>query len=394
MSHILLIPSWYPATEADVVGSFFREQAIALEKHGFRVGVVAPRALSLRKPRTWRNASRSISVSVDNGIPTYRQTAIDYLSPLPLFGPRQWISRGLAIYRDYVRSWGNPDVLHAHCVFNGGLLAARISAETGIPYVITEHSTAFARKLVSRRQAVSALPTIRGAKARMAVSEPFVELLNDFFGADSPGWTYVPNIVDERFFTGQISTGRKKSGTYQFASVGLMTPKKGQDVLLRAFAKAFRGDAEVALLLGGDGPMLHDLRSLARALFVESQVRFVGRLARQEIKDLLASSDAFVLPSLVETFGVVAAEALALGVPVIATRSGGPESIVGAGDGILVPPGDEDALAQAMADIKTGEIEFDAQEIRSRCHARFSGSSIAHCLAGIYEHAMQQGGAV
>jgi glycosyltransferase involved in cell wall biosynthesis len=96
----------------------------------------------------------------------------------------------------------------------------------------------------------------------------------------------------------------------------------------------------------------------------------------------------FVLSSLVETFGVVVAEALAMGVPVVATRSGGPESIVGADDGLLVPPGDELALADAMAVMVETRGDYNADLIRKRCIDRFSGAAVADALSGIYCRAL------
>ena len=102
----------------------------------------------------------------------------------------------------------------------------------------------------------------------------------------------------------------------------------------------------------------------------------------------MRESDAFVLSSEVETFGVVVAEALATGLPVVATRSGGPESIVRSGDGILVPVGDVTALAEAMSEIRRRRTEFSPQRLREACAARYSPNAIAARLIQIYRDAL------
>jgi glycosyltransferase involved in cell wall biosynthesis len=387
MTHVLVIPSWYPANERDIGGSFFREQALALERHGLKVGVVAPRSLSMRKLSSWTESSRKVSVFEDQGVPTYRQTRVDWMSPLPFIGSRQWIARGMRMVDRYIRSHGRPDIIHAHSIFNAALLAHAIEAKHGIPYVITEHSTAFARGRVPRWKIRRAAPAVAKASDRIAVSEPLQRLMQSVFPA-SGAWRDVPNIVDRAFLTAPISEGSRHSGQTQFCNVGLMTAKKGQAVLIRAFARAFDGDDKVRLVIAGDGPLRPALEAQAQATGMADRIRFAGMLNRREVRGLLSESDLFVLSSLVETFGVVVAEALAMGVPVLATRSGGPESIVGPEDGLLVSAGDERALAEAMASMVRNRDGFRPERIRKRCADRFSGAAVAEALSAIYGRAL------
>jgi glycosyltransferase involved in cell wall biosynthesis len=387
MTHVLIVPSWYPADERDIGGSFFREQALALQRHGLKVGVVAPRSLSMRKPSTWGEASKQVAFVDDQGVPTYRQTQVDWMSPLPLVGPRQWVARGLRMVEAYIAAHGRPDIVHAHSLLNAGLLAHRIAAKYGIPYVVTEHSTAFARGRVPRWKMPMATRAVSNASERIAVSEPFRLLMQSIFRS-AGSWIAVPNIVDQSFLSGGLSKGSSTHGSTQFCNVGFMTAKKGQDVLIAAFARAFRGKDNIRLVIAGDGPLRPALEAQAQSLGVGGQVRFAGALSREQVRDLLAASDAFVLSSLVETFGVVVVEALAMGVPVVATRSGGPESIVGPQDGLLVPPGDEAALAMAMAVIAETRDTYRPDRIRERCIERFSGPAIADALSAVYSRAL------
>src|SRR5699024_9955006 len=94
-----------------------------------------------------------------------------------------------------------------------------------------------------------------------------------------------------------------------------------------------------------------NLLKLVRVLKIEEQVVFLGPLTREQVKEEVSSADAFVLSSKYETFGVVLIEALALGKPVIATKCGGPESIVTPEVGYLVENNSEEELSKAMSEL-------------------------------------------
>ena len=384
--HVLLVPSWYPASETDVVGSFFREQAQFLHAAGVQVGVIAPRGLSVRKPLAWSQAS-GVEVIDDGGIATVRRTFVDWFGRVPGVGPRQWVSTGLELYARYVAAYGTPDLLHAHSLINGGILAQRIQSVHGVPFVVTEHSTAYSRKLVPTWRLALARKAAKRASARIAVSEQFRELLDEEL-SEGGAWECVPNAVSPVFLSGPTARMPTDREPFQFCNVGLMTPKKGQEALVEAFAHSFRGSPDVTLAIGGDGVLRRHLQARCVALRIANQVRFLGSLGRGQVADLMRESDAFVLSSEVETFGVVVAEALATGLPVVATRSGGPESIVRSGDGILVPVGDVTALAEAMSEIRRRRTEFSPQRLREACAARYSPNAIAARLIQIYRDAL------
>lgn len=130
--------------------------------------------------------------------------------------------------------------------------------------------------------------------------------------------------------------------------VGRLHPEKGYEQLFLALRRVVdRARPFVRLLVAGRGPYESAYKAQVGQLGLEAHVRFLG--FRHDIADLMAAADIFVLPSLAEAFGLAVAEALYLGVPVLATRCGGIPEIVDDGrDGLLVPPGDADALAEAL----------------------------------------------
>ena len=382
--HILLIPSWYATAENPVLGSFFREQAHALARSGHRVGVIAPNLRSVRElPAGIAGASRGIVVNDDDGVVTYRLEGAQLLPGLRPGNDRAWVSAGRKLFARYVAEQGPPDVLHAHATFMAGIIGAELKRESGIPLVVTEHSTVFERRPIPLFQVDEARAALAESDARLVVSPQLGASMERVIGRAACPWEWVPNMVDPVFLNADLPP-RRPPGPFRFLNVGFLHEKKGQADLLAAFAQHFRGDGTVELRIGGDGPERERLYEASYALGVADQVAWLGALGRDSVRDEMLAADAFVLSSRLETFGVVLIEALACGLPVIATRSGGPECVVEEDDGLLVPVGDINALGQAMAHLKDGIFDFDPRAIRSRCEARFGEAVLLDRLDAVY----------
>jgi glycosyltransferase involved in cell wall biosynthesis len=166
----------------------------------------------------------------------------------------------------------------------------------------------------------------------------------------APRGRVVPNPVPEPRLTAAPPVGRVR----RVGMVGRVTPWKGQDVFLRAFAEAFPAPSRTrAVVVGsalfGEHEYAARLESLARALQIRDRVDFVGHV--DDVDAVLFDLDLLVHASVLpEPFGQVVVEAMAAGVPVVAAAAGGPTEIVTDGlDGLLTPPGDVGELAFALA---------------------------------------------
>jgi glycosyltransferase involved in cell wall biosynthesis len=202
-----------------------------------------------------------------------------------------------------------------------------------------------------------------------AVSEYVRERVRARFDLDRARTRVLYNGIDATRFRPPPGL-RRAPGEATFVAVAHLVPHKGIDVLLRAFARV---PAPVRLRVVGDGPHLAALDALGRALGVSPRVELLG--LRDDVPEILRGADACVHPTLAEGFGNAVAEAMASGLPVIATRAGGIPELVEAGiSGLLVPPGDEDALAAAMARV-AADPELRArlgEHARRRVLARFT----------------------
>jgi glycosyltransferase involved in cell wall biosynthesis len=192
-----------------------------------------------------------------------------------------------------------------------------------------------------------------------AVSEHVREKFRARFGLARRRTRVISNGVDVRRFRPPPGL-RAASAAPVLASVAHLVPYKNLDVLLRAFARL---SCDARLQIVGDGPAAPDLERLARELGVAGRVELLG--LRDDVPELLRRADAYVHPTRYEGFGNAIAEAMASGLAVVATRAGGiPELVEPGVSGILVPPGDEAALAAAL------ERVVRDPELRARLGAR------------------------
>jgi len=383
--HILIAPSWYPAHPGDINGVFFREQALALAKHGRKVGVIYPHLWSLRAWKSILSGKRGIELETDAGLPTMRSHGVNWFPRIRRAQHWLWRSHGLRLYQRYVDQHGRPDIIHVHAMLNAGALALAIQRRYGVPFVVTEHFSGYARGAVRGDRLRIARAVARRAARRFAVSRPFCDLLEGLLGTGPASWEEMPNIVEQRFLERSLRERNRPKDHFRFVNVALLTENKGIENLIRAFAKTFAEEADVTLDVGGDGPERLRLEAIAAELGVAGRVRFLGALDRDQVADVVAASDAFVLASRYETFGVVVIEALALGKPVIATRCGGPDAIVRKQDGLQVPPDDIDALASAMRWLRANADQYNPDSIRAGCRKRYSEKAVTDRLTQVYQ---------
>ncbi|TMP36626.1 glycosyltransferase [Pseudoalteromonas rubra] len=383
--HVVVLPSWYPEFPGDINGCFFREQAIALNKVVQKVGVLYPQMLGFSALKSGLGR-REIEVVNDSGLPTYRY---HFTNTVPYFEKiihRGWLKKGEALFVKYIEEHGMPDILHAHSLFKAGFLAQYLSRKYNIPFVVTEHITAYARDNISGKKITQAKPVIESASACIAVSNEFSTLLNRTFVTNK--WQYIPNIVSNDFLLHQINSEKTSKENFHFINVCALLPKKRVDILIKAFAIACKTLNNISLDIGGDGPEATRLQELVTELGLNDRVSLLGSLTRDQVKEKMYEADVFVLSSEYETFGVVVVEALALGKPVIATKCGGPETIVSNEVGTLIEKNSPEAMAEAMIQMYRQYEKFDKYEIRAYCDREFSEHSVVGRLVETYHTAI------
>jgi glycosyltransferase involved in cell wall biosynthesis len=240
-------------------------------------------------------------------------------------------------------------VAHLYGSMLYGGIAGRLS---GVPVIGVLHGQS---DLAGARLAALKHSLLRhGVSHTVFVSEPLRRELNEHLRLPGSRTSVITNAVDTvRFRPGLAGTLRSEmqlpAGLPLVGAVGNVRRPKGYDVLLRAWRALKDGGtaAHLAIVGEGSGTLMTELLALRTALGLERDVTFLG--LRSDIVNVLRSLDVLVSSSTTEGFSIVCVEAMACGVPVVATRSGGPESIIEDGvSGILVPVDDPPALADGV----------------------------------------------
>lgn len=285
----------------------------------------------------------------------------------------------LRLYKKAVISFGKPDVIHAH-FYSIAAIASVLKKKFNLPFVVTEHSSKLNRKLleISKIDIKLAKIAYQNADKVIAVSNALAKNLKTNFNVDAE---VVHNIVDVSNFKYVM---REPKETFTFISVGNLVSIKGFDVLIEAFAEAFKHDESVILKIVGAGPEMNNLKSLVNQYDMADRVVLLSEVGRGKLKDIYPEGDAFVLASRSETFGVVFIEAMATGMPVIATDCGGPSDFVNEQNGYLIPVDDKQALIDALIKMRNNAYSFNSLEISKICEKKFSPENIGNTLTNLY----------
>jgi glycosyltransferase involved in cell wall biosynthesis len=384
--HVLIVPSelYLPAWR-QTSGIFQRHEAAALLRESHRVGVLSVGFLTVpNMPRALRAAAHG-GIGID--APDGAQVARSWI-PLPL--PYRWLPsqtfRGgiecaaRRAFDSYVATNGLPDLIHGHDPLWGGWIANMLAGQCGRVSILTLHTSAFARNLASSGEQELTRRVLSEADAVSAVSESLAISLQRQFAIERPA--VLPNVVDEDFFN--CLRTRHRDQPFVFFSAGSLDDNKNHALLLEAFARCARG-TDATLRIAGDGPRRNALAAQARALGVESQVFFLGWVDKEGMLRELGAAGCFVLSSRYETFGVVLIEALASGLPVVATRCGGPEGVVTAKSGLIVEPEDAAALADAMRYMRESTESYDPETLKQDAARRFGPAAYVARLMSLAE---------
>jgi glycosyltransferase involved in cell wall biosynthesis len=399
---ILIIPSWYPCPGDPLRGIFLKEQAIHMGEMRpdwqIAIAVWGQRRYTL----SLRNPFKTAAVLADfllskigskkrfllPNVCEYHAPAIEWTKRWRQGNIQGMVRACHRILRWVYHDLGRIDLIHAHVAFPGGWAAMKLSQCFRIPYLISEHMgdfpfVEFRNADGSNKETIT--EPMRRARAIVAVSPSQAERIA---ARGFPKPQIIPNMVDDDFF--RPGAAREKiDGPFVFFTLSAFKPAKGLGDLLQALALFWQqacgeGMDGVQLRIGGSGEMEKELHALARRLEVEPWVCWLGRLDRSQALAEYRACSCLVQPSRLESFSIVLLEAWACGKPVIATRCGGPESMVTPENGILVPKEDPPALARAMKEMFGTAREYDGSLIRRRALEKFSKAVVTRRLETLY----------
>ena len=245
-----------------------------------------------------------------------------------------------------IRSF-RPAIVHTHSYVLRYALPARIL--TGGGFVVhTVHNLA-SREAGSLGVWIHRMAIEAGVQS-VAVSEAVARSFRDLYGR--PPALVIPNGIDLGRFSSHGQSWKRRHGFAEtdrlIVSVARLEPQKNPVALISAFAVALAADPQWHLLLVGDGSLRNQAEDSARKLGVGARVHFLG--VRSDVEAILPECDIFALSSAWEGMPIAVLEAMAAGLPMVATAVGGtPELVEHEATGLLVAPGDSPAFAEALA---------------------------------------------
>jgi glycosyltransferase involved in cell wall biosynthesis len=295
-----------------------------------------------------------------------------------------------------------PDVVHAH-FWMSGLAALSATRDLDVPVVQTFHALGVTKRRFQGRRDTSPPVRIRMERALARDVDQVVATSTDEvselmrLGATRNRITVVPSGVDVDQFSpdGPVA---ERGDRPRVLCIGRLVPRKGFDTVIRALVAV--PDAELIIAggpsadaLAGD-PEAARLTGLAERFGVADRVRLVGAVARPDMPALLRSADLVVCTPWYEPFGIVPLEAMACGVPVVASAVGGfLDTVVDGATGTLVPPRRPDRLAAEMRRLLLEPFWREAYGTAGvdRARSRYSWDRIAAATLSVYENLLGLG---
>lgn len=374
--NIYLIARGIPSNTDPQWGSFEFDQAKALATKGHKISMLS---VDVR----WKSRNRKLGIvkQEKGNIVSYDL----YCGPwviLKVISNRlyEYITSTLlmSLFKYVVKKEGMPEVLYSHYL-DSFLDALPIKTKFDIPLVGLEHWSELGKKQpssIALRKAHKVYPKL---DQLLVVSNALKENIENLIGVPS---IVLPNVIGDDFIKSKDLLTQRD--VVRFVSTGNLVGIKCMDMIIKAMKLIYAQGYKVDLTIVGDGPDRNMLETLVENFNLGTCVHLIGRKARLEIVNILNGSDVYIMASSSETFGVAAAEALACGVPVIATDCGGPRDFLTSSNGIIIPVNDVNKLADAMIYMIKHYKEYDRNEISKDFHKRFSAEAVANQLTDIF----------
>ena len=378
--NILFLSSWYPTNSNPNFGIFVKEHAHAIQTTENNIVVLA-----IVIHRSKKICSIITSDSLDNcgvrtiliEVNTCFRDIFYHAVPLQYFFVRK-------VYKKQIRSSFIPDIIHSNVIFPAGIIGHWLAKYLKKPHIITEHWT--------RVRNFAQIPILSywGKKAyqhaaRILPVSKFLqlEIMNSFSIENENKFKIIGNVVDSDTF----SYKEKESNPKELKLCAIATwahlkhPAKQPELLINALSLLQTEiNQSISLTMVGGGDKVDELKELCRTKAVKAE--FTGYLDKSEIVKKLQDSDFFVHATTIETFGVVVAEALLTGTPVICSNVSALTELISESNGELCENTVEDWVRGLKKKINTN---YDKKQIALDIKQKYEKVTIGKSINSVYQ---------
>jgi glycosyltransferase involved in cell wall biosynthesis len=371
--NILVLTHSYPEVNLRWRGIFVQEQVKALSiKH-----TVAVVYFKVDYSHFSPFSDYSFLKRQDGGVTEY---VVTINKSFPAINQLKYLFNTYRFIKNEILRQTKIDIIHSHFSYPAGFLGTLIQKKAKIPSIITEHTwiKKYFRSPIHKQCVLYAL---RNSSLVLSVSKA---LKDDIALYCDRNVSVIPNVIDsDKFHTSE----KPLSSTLNLGILGGMgNYRKGLDILIKSVS--LLKNMDLLVHIGGDGILLEKFKMQSQELGVYKKCKFYGEISAEDIPDFYSRLDIFVLASRDETFGVVVVEAMASGLPVIATDCGGPKEIITSETGVLVEKESPDELARAITQMSENLHLYDRFIIRKYAEDKFGQKSFVDSITRIYQEVL------
>ncbi|OIP01899.1 MAG: hypothetical protein AUJ97_06605 [Bacteroidetes bacterium CG2_30_32_10] len=367
--NILILTNIYPSDNS-IKGTFIEEQAKALStQHQVFVFVFSINNKEFKPFKKY-----DLTEQTSKNLTIYRFTIF---KTFPFLNQIKCFYYAAKVVKHKIINNKKIDIIHSHFCYPSGLLGLFLKKNTHIPLVITEHSSILEGQFRTFLHKIIVVKVLKKADVLIAVSKTLMQSMLKYVNRRIE---IVPNVVDTSKFKLKVET----TVPINIGFLGILNNhRKGLDLLIDAISNIKYKN--YILHIGGEGKLLEYYKKFAKEKNIFHLCRFYGNIPYQEVPLFFSKIDIFVLPSRIESFGVVLLEAMACGIPVIATICGGPEDFVTNKVGIIVKPNDSFAITEAIDKMIATYSNYDSLKIREYVESNFGVAVLCNQLTNLYK---------
>ncbi len=389
MKKILWLPAWYPNSIEPLSGDFIQRHAKAVSLYHIIQVICVIRDKEGKITRDIKEVDRN-SGNLSEKIIYYYIPVFPFAFLDKLISYMRYVMLYRRAVRNYIESEGLPYCSHVHIADKNGLVALWVKRKYGIPFVISEHWTAYLPeaqhnfhgfpwyfKLFWRR-------IMKAAQGISVVSQYLGNSMKNIL--DGLQYVVIPNVVDDSiFFPVEKTTGH----IVQFIHISTLGYQKNPEAILKAFAIVKKNNSGFKLSVFG--PIKNELTQLVYSLGLRNNVSFYNEVPQPQLATFIQQSDALILFSRFETFGCVIIEANSCGLTAIVSDIPVFHEIIEEGiNGYFVPTDNAEALAHKILWFMESHEKASPQLISSIARDKYNYGRVGKLFSEFYNTGISQ----
>lgn len=373
---VLVIPTWYPNGADKLMGIYHKEFTQALNNHGIMANILFVDRQRLSKPFKYFLMKKTEIINETN-YQVYIRKMLNYTPVSFDFQMKMYTKTLDKAFRNYLKKNEKPDVIHAHVTVPAGYAACKLGKKYNIPVVVTEHCgdlERFFNKEPFKKYGHFVLENSLYSTVSSYMKDITLKYHNECF--------LLPNTVNVNLFKNDVK--REVHDEFKLVMVCALREGKKVDLAIEAVKKLRCENINVHLDIIGSGFLEDYYKKVCHDLEMDQIVTFMGQKTKEEIADIFLEEHALIISSELESFAIPGIEALASGMPVVATDCLGPRMFINEKTGVLCKVNDLEDLTLKIKHLIKHYNEYDPEYLKDFAK-QFGEDAVVRKATKLYE---------